>query len=250
MDRQPRKILCHVLGYTGPLAQLIAGRVCQKWKLLIEDHLLRINDEPTLMDCIMHKRYYHFRKLYYETLKDYNDAGHYARIIILRNDTVLLNYFTRYAISAENINQTLIWHHWKTVQLSIQNRQKGANIDAIAEDINQTLIWSARNGYLEAVQFLVDNRANIHANDDYALQLSAKNGNLEMVQFLVHNRANIHASDDLARQWSAKNGHLEVVQYLVKNGADIQVHDGYALRLSFQNGHTNVANFLAHYHKN
>jgi ankyrin repeat protein len=79
---------------------------------------------------------------------------------------------------------------------------------------------AARNGQLETVKYLVSVGANIHANDDYAVQLAAGNGHLETVKYLVSVGADIHADNDYyAVQLAACNCHLETVKYLVSIGA-------------------------------
>ena len=50
----------------------------------------------------------------------------------------------------------------------------------------------------------------------YALQY----GDLERVKYLIENGADIHAEDDDALQLSACFGHLDVVKYLIENGAN------------------------------
>ena len=57
------------------------------------------------------------------------------------------------------------------------------------------------------------------------------------MQYLIENGANIHANDDFALRYAAKNGHLEVVRYLIENGADIHADDDYALRYATVYGH-------------
>jgi hypothetical protein len=53
---------------------------------------------------------------------------------------------------------------------------------------------------------------------DKILIKGAKYGNFDIVYQAIDQRANIHAQDDKALQWSAKNGHLEVVQQLFLQG--------------------------------
>ena len=48
-------------------------------------------------------------------------------------------------------------------------------------------------GRVNIVKYLVDNGANIHADDDCALREAAVNGYLEVVKYLVEKGANIHA---------------------------------------------------------
>mgnify|MGYP001202680553 CR=1 FL=1 len=76
---------------------------------------------------------------------------------------------------------------------------------------------------VEVMKYLIDNGADIHANDDYALSCSANNGHLEVVKYLIEQGADVHAYNDAALRSSAYNGHFEVVKYLIENGADVQV---------------------------
>jgi ankyrin repeat protein len=51
--------------------------------------------------------------------------------------------------------------------------------------LNDLLIESAKNGYLEKVKLLIEQGADIHAGNDYALRLSADNGHLKVVKYLM-----------------------------------------------------------------
>jgi ankyrin repeat protein len=82
------------------------------------------------------------------------------------------------------------------------------------------LTEAAKDGHLETVQYLIENGADIHADNDYALQWAAGNGHLDVVRYLVENGADIHADNDLALRYTAGNGHLDVVRFLVENEAD------------------------------
>jgi ankyrin repeat protein len=82
------------------------------------------------------------------------------------------------------------------------------------------LRWSAENGQLETVKYLIEQGANIHANNDWALRWSARYGQLEIIKYLVEQGADIHADDDEALRESAENGQLETVKYLIEQGAD------------------------------
>ena len=61
--------------------------------------------------------------------------------------------------------------------------------------------------------------------------------------------ADIHADDEGALQWASQNGHLEVVQYLVEQGADIHAYDDYALRMASWHGHLEVVKYLQLVHE-
>ena len=51
--------------------------------------------------------------------------------------------------------------------------------------INQNFIKAAQNNQIDELKNLLEQGADIHANDDEALILSAKSGHLETVKFLV-----------------------------------------------------------------
>ena len=97
---------------------------------------------------------------------------------------------------------------------------------------------------VDTFKYLIQNGANIHVRNDYALRWSAGKGYLDVIKFLIENRADIHANDDSALKWSAERGHLDVVKFLIENGADIHAENDYALTWSEENGYLDVANFL------
>ncbi len=57
-----------------------------------------------------------------------------------------------------------------------------------------------------------------------------------MIKKLVQDGADIHERDDYALGVAALNGHLDVVKYLVQNGADIHARDDYMLRNVIHSG--------------
>lgn len=80
------------------------------------------------------------------------------------------------------------------------------------------LVNSAKIGDLNEVISLIEKGADIHFNDDQALQLSASNGHSLVVEYLINNYANIYANSSEALISSASNGHLEVVKLLIQHG--------------------------------
>ena len=50
---------------------------------------------------------------------------------------------------------------------------------------------------------------------------AAAHGHLSVVSYLVEQKANIHADNEFALRWATAYGHLSVVSYLVGQGADI-----------------------------
>jgi ankyrin repeat protein len=50
---------------------------------------------------------------------------------------------------------------------------------------------------------------------------AAINGHLDVVRFLIENGADIHANDDYALRYAAGNRHLGDIRFLIENGADM-----------------------------
>jgi len=98
---------------------------------------------------------------------------------------------------------------------------------------------------LQVIKELVEEGADIHANDDLALRWAAENGHLDVVKFLVKEGADIHVFDELALRWAAENGHLDIVKFLVSKGANIHAENDEALRLAVVNGYLDVVKYLA-----
>jgi ankyrin repeat protein len=118
---------------------------------------------------------------------------------------------------------------------------RGANIHALDD---YALQLSASNGYIDVTRLLLDRGANIHANDDEALRISAYNGHVEVVRLLLDRGANIHAEDDEALQTSAMWGYVKVVQLLLDRGANIHANNEASLRWGARNGHLEVVRLL------
>jgi hypothetical protein len=91
---------------------------------------------------------------------------------------------------------------------------RGADIHA---DNDHALEWAAANGHTETVALLLNRGADIHADDDYALRGAALNAHTETVALLLDKEADIHANNDLALRWAARSGHTETVALLPKH---------------------------------
>ena len=74
----------------------------------------------------------------------------------------------------------------------------------------------------EQVQAMIDEGADITAEDNESVQLAAEYGHMEMVRLLIEHGADITANDNCAVKWAAENGHTEMVKFLLENGATLQ----------------------------
>ena len=96
----------------------------------------------------------------------------------------------------------------------------------------------------EVVKILLENKANIHAEDDDSLRDASYYGHTKVVKVLIENKANIHALDDYSLCFASENGHTEVVKVLLENKADIHAEDDETLRYASKNEHTEVVKVL------
>ena len=88
-------------------------------------------------------------------------------------------------------------------------KSKGYNYN-----LDDALWICARYGKADYVQYLLDAGANVHAENDYALQWASDNGHEKVVKLLLDAGADVHAEDDLALRWASHNGHEKVVKLL------------------------------------
>ena len=112
------------------------------------------------------------------------------------------------------------------------------------------LIQSARDGHLNVIKYLVDERhVDIHTDNDLALRVSASYGYLPLVKYLALKGANVHAENEDAIYMAAMCGRLEVVKYLAEeHKCDVHLENGRALISSAENGHFDVVKYLGDEH--
>ncbi len=79
------------------------------------------------------------------------------------------------------------------------------------------LLSSIGKGHLAVVKYLIEQGADIHFLNNYALILASKYGHLPIVKYLVDQGFNIHSQSifgDTALETARKNRHSEVIEYL------------------------------------
>ena len=103
---------------------------------------------------------------------------------------------------------------------------------------------ASQKGYLEIVKYLVENGANIHADNDRAFLSAIQHGHFEVVKYLVEKGANIHANNDDAVRLAIQYKNFEIVKYLVENGIDIHALEDLSFKLSIIYGHIDITKFL------
>jgi hypothetical protein len=126
----------------------------------------------------------------------------------------------------------------ESVKLALEN---GADVHA---DNDLALQWAPKYGYTEVVKLLLENGADVHADNDSALQLASRYGHAEIVKLLLEYGADVHAENDSALRWASENGYTEIVKLLLENGANVHADSDYALQWASANGHTEIVKLL------
>ena len=93
--------------------------------------------------------------------------------------------------------------------------------DMSQEEKNKVLINASKRGHTEMVKVLIDAGADVHVENDWALQWASYYGHIEVVKLLLDAGADVHAKNDLALRYASANGHIEVVKLLLDAGASI-----------------------------
>ena len=102
-----------------------------------------------------------------------------------------------------------------------------ANLDGMT-----ALHFAAQNGNTEIVKYLVENGADIKAQDSRLsrspIHFAAENGNLDCVKYLAEKDADLQDQDShgaTALHYAAKSNNLEVVKFLVSRKMDYTARD-------------------------
>ncbi|WP_143284015.1 ankyrin repeat domain-containing protein, partial [Burkholderia cenocepacia] len=78
-------------------------------------------------------------------------------------------------------------------------------------DFEQILFNAVLKNNIKAIEYLLDNDVDIHAQNDRALLLACCNSKLEVVKYLVERGADIYADECGAFRWAANHGVAESV---------------------------------------
>jgi ankyrin repeat protein len=109
--------------------------------------------------------------------------------------------------------------------------KNGFDVKAADFDKDAALRWAAEYGYQDAVELLVDRKANVASKSgdgDTALHLAAQFGEKDVAQFLLRKGAYIEEKNDkgcTVLAWAAEWGKGEVVRLLLDKKANIEAKD-------------------------
>jgi hypothetical protein len=105
---------------------------------------------------------------------------------------------------------------------------------------------ACKYGNIHITKFLIQNGANIHARDDYAIRYSVEKNKYELFKYLLENDANIHAKDDyILKNIKSICSEKIFIKTLIKYRLNCFIHNELARRLLY--GDDELLNF---YYKN
>lgn len=125
----------------------------------------------------------------------------------------------------------------------------GANISADNDFVLRNILETYyekeyENKCLSIVKYLVNNGANVDANNGEPLYICAKHGSFKITKYLIKMGANIHIDDDEPLRANAMYLCKDGVKYLIKKGANIYSNDHYLLSRCFSNFMSDIFDFL------
>ncbi|KAF3113826.1 hypothetical protein TWF706_009196 [Orbilia oligospora] len=138
---------------------------------------------------------------------------------------------------------------------------KGHSIDGGGQDYGNALQAAAAGGHEEIVEFLLNQGADVNAQDashyGNALNAASIEGHFNIVKSLLKQGADVSAQCgdcDCALRAASLGGHVEIVKLLLDHGADPNVEDesefGSILAVASLEGNENIVRILLHYGAN
>ncbi len=126
--------------------------------------------------------------------------------------------------------------HLDVVEFLVEN---GANIDS---DQYSAVESAALEGHFDVVKYLVEKEP---ASINIAFRTAAGAGHLDIMKYLLQKGADIHIDNDEAVEDAVYNGFLDVIKYLVEKGVDISGDKGNdILLIAARRGKLNVVKYL------
>ncbi|KAL1867896.1 hypothetical protein Daus18300_006171 [Diaporthe australafricana] len=110
--------------------------------------------------------------------------------------------------------------------------ERGVEQMALKDSLgNDALHWAAAQGWIDTLDYLLDNKADVTATNSAgltALCLASEKGNLPVVKSLIQAGADVNFFDVLGSTLLHKvatNGHVDILRYLLESGADVDARD-------------------------
>jgi len=97
---------------------------------------------------------------------------------------------------------------------------------------------------MKSIKDLLEQEADLHADEDGALRSAAAYGRLKVIKYLLGQGADLQVWDDRPFRKAAEFGHPEAAKRSAEQGADLHAWNDYSLRFAAKNGHLEVVKYL------
>jgi len=118
---------------------------------------------------------------------------------------------------------------------------------------NYPLEKACQENKVDIAKILIDARAPVDEHSfmysSFLVEASEK-GNKDIVELLLKNGADVHYNDDEALQMACSHQHFEIVKLLLENGANPRARGGAAIRRALRNKNQKIVDLLKKYYKN
>ncbi|WP_264954025.1 ankyrin repeat domain-containing protein [Wolbachia endosymbiont (group A) of Endotricha flammealis] len=139
--------------------------------------------------------------------------------------------------------------------LAIQRGYTGIARILKQAQLDKKLFTAVENGDLNGVKDLVEQKANINAEDrgPYGrnpIHAAAENNHTDIIDFFLINGVSVNDTDKYGwtpLHWAASKGHLEVVKFLIVKGANVNAENAFGKKPIYwasSNGHPDVVKYL------
>jgi hypothetical protein len=108
------------------------------------------------------------------------------------------------------------------------------------------LCWAALEGHYDIVKYIIelDKRTVMRSDYEDALICASMYGHSEIVKLLIENGADVNANNSGPIIYASEKGQLLIVKYLVDHGANFCGDNNFPLLMAFLNCHTDVVKYL------
>ena len=116
--------------------------------------------------------------------------------------------------------------------------------DLHAEE-DESLIASCYNGHTEIVKILLDRGANIDGQQGEPLKWAVENNKIQTVKLMLDRGADVNFGNGYCLRTSARKGNIEILKLLVEKGSDIRYNYNQVLRIACSKNNINMVTFLS-----
>ena len=217
----------------------------ENFKMIIKNvHKIDINDENVITNARCNIEIFKYLdnigvNIYINENSVFYDA-------CLDGDLEIVKFFIKNGVSTDVKSDALISSCTQNdnriieiIKILIEN---GADIHA---EEDQSFINACEYCNIEIIKLLIQYGANIHAQNDKALINACYYDDIETVKLLIENGANIHAQEDQAFINACYNNeNIEIVKLLIEKGANIHAQENDALIKACSNSNIEIIKLL------